>query len=879
MLTFHFTGVDGRMTEAETLTSGMVGKKVRLEFSPDWEGLSKTAVFMAGEVVRDVVVTSDEIVIPAEVLERPLPRLFVGVYGVAADGTVTPTIRAAGPRIRPGADPSGDPGTEPDLPVWAQIQQELDGVPALIEDALKEADEAGMFTGVDGKSAYAYAQEGGFTDTEAAFAAKLAVPFVTPQMFGAKADGETDDTAAIQAALNRGGQVYFPAGRYKVTRQLVALNSCRISMFKPYPCTWQADYPKSAADNWMGARIETHATDGIGLLIGDGVEVDGLYMRAMDSFRGVLLKFDGYLGCRTYPSQIRFSHIRLDCNSINTVPESMFDFVPYGSYFGILDDITIGSLRGRQFCEYGFRSVMTTTDTNWGNSMRIRNLCVDLLADYSIYIEGGPKGAANWVLENPTVQAYPYKPDQADYLYRTGHINLVTLKNMQDVLILGGCLWDMHAATVTGDPILVDNTADISCFGCDKWFEAVETVLTGKLQEAADSLNISSLSMRVSGVAETGANRLMLSDGKNEQFVDIPSVSISDEQLDNSISKWFDENAAPMPMVGRNKFNPMDNETVNGYFYADNSGYEAAASMTTSHFIEAKFGDVIRIGRSGSQVAAYHFHLYDADKNWLACMATSDSAAARTIEVENTAYIRVCWTSGTFAYADRGTAEICVTVNNANVAYEPYTVTYEGGIGSYIVLQSPDGSQFRLSVEDDGTVTAVPVNSGDTDNEPDTSIVWKISDRTEADVGYASPTAPRTIRFDTYLPGVTSGGYWNSGEAPTVAVSGEDFAFTTKKSGYGVGMPYKLKAGQTYRIAFEADAAFGLHLVYYNEEGVYVTSDTIVTDGSAAGIYDKQFTAKDYAYPVFTFRGDVGSTVAFTDIVLEGVTDNETQIV
>jgi polygalacturonase len=43
--------------------------------------------------------------------------------------------------------------------------------------------------------------------------------YVTPQMFGAIADGETDDTAAIQAALNSladGGTLYFPPGTYRV---------------------------------------------------------------------------------------------------------------------------------------------------------------------------------------------------------------------------------------------------------------------------------------------------------------------------------------------------------------------------------------------------------------------------------------------------------------------------------------------------------------------------------------------------------------------------------------------------------------------------------------------------------------------------------------
>lgn len=126
MLSFHFSGADGIMTEEETLTTGMVGKEVRLEFTRDWDGLSKTAVFMAGGVTRDVVGVSDVAVIPAEVLAVPMKRLYVGVYGVSAEGKVTPTIRAAGPEIQPGIDPSGDAGTDPKLPVWAQLQQQVD---------------------------------------------------------------------------------------------------------------------------------------------------------------------------------------------------------------------------------------------------------------------------------------------------------------------------------------------------------------------------------------------------------------------------------------------------------------------------------------------------------------------------------------------------------------------------------------------------------------------------------------------------------------------------------------------------------------------------------------------------------------------------------
>lgn len=47
----------------------------------------------------------------------------------------------------------------------------------------------------------------------------------TPQQFGAAADGITDDTAAIQAALDTGRDVYFPNGTYLVTGAGLTINT------------------------------------------------------------------------------------------------------------------------------------------------------------------------------------------------------------------------------------------------------------------------------------------------------------------------------------------------------------------------------------------------------------------------------------------------------------------------------------------------------------------------------------------------------------------------------------------------------------------------------------------------------------------------------
>ena len=156
MLTFYFSGVKGENKEEDILTSGMVGKQVKLEFSPEWDGLQKTVVFSAGDVTRDALLQGDAVTIPHEVLAQPLKQLCVGVYGVSADGTlVIPTIRALGPAIQPGATPSDDPGTSPELEIWAQLQLQQGDLTQL-DTENKESLVAAineLATSVDGKDA------------------------------------------------------------------------------------------------------------------------------------------------------------------------------------------------------------------------------------------------------------------------------------------------------------------------------------------------------------------------------------------------------------------------------------------------------------------------------------------------------------------------------------------------------------------------------------------------------------------------------------------------------------------------------------------------------------------------------------------------------
>lgn len=104
------------------LTSGSAGVYlVRFEFSTDWEGLSRTAVFQAdGEPARMLLDESGECGIPREVLVKPGVRLRTGVYGVQGGEIVLPTIWAdLGEILRGVTMPDG--GTYPPTPeLWEQ---------------------------------------------------------------------------------------------------------------------------------------------------------------------------------------------------------------------------------------------------------------------------------------------------------------------------------------------------------------------------------------------------------------------------------------------------------------------------------------------------------------------------------------------------------------------------------------------------------------------------------------------------------------------------------------------------------------------------------------------------------------------------------------
>lgn len=149
--------------EGEPITSGSVNiYRARFEFSEDWQGLTRKAVFKAGEGSWSVLLDeSGECVIPWEVLAeyRPLTHLRAGVYG-CTDETALPTVWADLGTILQGVPGDEDKTQSPTPDIYQQIVSLAAKAEEMARSVQEDAD-AGKFDGKTG----ARGEKGGKGDT------------------------------------------------------------------------------------------------------------------------------------------------------------------------------------------------------------------------------------------------------------------------------------------------------------------------------------------------------------------------------------------------------------------------------------------------------------------------------------------------------------------------------------------------------------------------------------------------------------------------------------------------------------------------------------------------------------------------------------------
>jgi len=186
------TAAEAVLIERSTLTSGMVGKTVKLAFSEEWRGLTKVVVFHCGSIAKDDFLDDGEDVetkIPPEVL-RAKQRLAMGVIGYDGDKTVViPTIYCDFGVVSQGAESSGDMSSGEEMTFFDKAMLALDEASGVAASVREDADN-GVF---NGKSAYELAVEHGFEGTEEEWMASFQ-------------KGETGDTgaSAYEIAVSHG---------------------------------------------------------------------------------------------------------------------------------------------------------------------------------------------------------------------------------------------------------------------------------------------------------------------------------------------------------------------------------------------------------------------------------------------------------------------------------------------------------------------------------------------------------------------------------------------------------------------------------------------------------------------------------------------------
>lgn len=136
--------------QREPVTSGSVNVyTVRFEFSPDWDGLSRTAVFKAGAESRSMLLGPDnQCEIPWEVLTTGGKQLDAGVYGTKGGDVVLPTIWSSLGKILEGVT-TGEEAKPPTPDVYQQIMAAAQEAVETANGVRQDAD-AGAFDGPPG---------------------------------------------------------------------------------------------------------------------------------------------------------------------------------------------------------------------------------------------------------------------------------------------------------------------------------------------------------------------------------------------------------------------------------------------------------------------------------------------------------------------------------------------------------------------------------------------------------------------------------------------------------------------------------------------------------------------------------------------------------
>lgn len=176
------------------------------------------AIPVQADLVNHVVVAS----IPNSLLQEPL-RIYahIGIY----EGDEFKVVELVEIPVKPRKRPADYELAVDDYELYSfkRLENMIKNINDTWVDKNEEQVHAYVTSWLDEHpEATTTVQDGALTEAKFSDDLKLRAikDYVTPQMFGAKGDGVTDDTAAVQAALDAGAYVFIPSGEYLISASL-----------------------------------------------------------------------------------------------------------------------------------------------------------------------------------------------------------------------------------------------------------------------------------------------------------------------------------------------------------------------------------------------------------------------------------------------------------------------------------------------------------------------------------------------------------------------------------------------------------------------------------------------------------------------------------
>ena len=219
------------VAQSVLLTSGMVqAVQVRFCFSPEWEGLTRTAVFRAGQVSVSCLLDEENCcTVPWECLQTAGTHLMAGVYGTRAQEVVLPTVECSLGLICTGAQPAENTPQEPTPTLVQQLLTTAEAAAQTAASVRADAD-AGLFCGETGPQG----PKGDKGDTgDAGPAGPKGEPGETgPQ--GPKGDkGDTGDAGVTLGSITLAAGGWSGSGPYAQTAALAGLPAAALVNLQP----------------------------------------------------------------------------------------------------------------------------------------------------------------------------------------------------------------------------------------------------------------------------------------------------------------------------------------------------------------------------------------------------------------------------------------------------------------------------------------------------------------------------------------------------------------------------------------------------------------------------------------------------------------------